>query len=203
MLPLTTSTIVIQLQQFRYYVSLCTVQVHSEFKIKILDQNQVYCEDLRLLTLKTKIWHNNVLSRFWNNSTCILPEICHFWVQNIKLGKNRPRHYNGLEKMQLEPKFEVSSSKNKKSVQQSVFQKIWKIALLNNEICSIFPINYLVFYVVDQNFDFLRKTDRFWANILYVLEFLLAESLQKTCLYVLEKLQRNPSVGSCLKFFIF
>ena len=63
MLPLTTSTIVIQLQQFRYYVSLCTVQVHSEFKIKILDQNQVYCEDLRLLTLKTKIWHNNVLSR--------------------------------------------------------------------------------------------------------------------------------------------
>ena len=63
MLPLTTSTIVIQLQQFRYYASLCTVQVHSEFKIKILGQDQVYCEDLRLLTLKTKIWHNNVLSR--------------------------------------------------------------------------------------------------------------------------------------------
>jgi len=43
---------------------LCViVQVHSEFKIKILGQNQIYCEDLRLLTLKTKIWHNNVLSR--------------------------------------------------------------------------------------------------------------------------------------------
>ena len=50
---------------------------------------------------------------------------------------------------------------------------------------------------------FLRKTDQFWANILYVREFLLAESLQKTCLNVHEKLQRNPSVGSCLKFFTF
>ena len=75
--------------------------------------------------------------------------------------------------------------------------------ILNNEICSIFPIDYLVFYVLDQNFDFLRKTDRFWANILYVQEFFWVESLQKTCLYVHEKLQRNPSVGSCLKFFIF
>ena len=63
MLPLTTSTVVIQLQQLSYCVSLCTVQVHSKFKIKIFGQNQVYCEDLRLLTLKTKIWHNNVLSR--------------------------------------------------------------------------------------------------------------------------------------------
>ena len=75
--------------------------------------------------------------------------------------------------------------------------------ILNNEIYSIFPIDYLVFYVLDQNFDFLRKTDRFWANILYVREFLLAKSLQKTCLYVHEKLQRNPSVGSCIKIFIF
>ena len=49
----------------------------------------------------------------------------------------------------------------------------------------------------------LRKTDRFWANILYVREFLLAKSLQKTRLYVHEKLQRNPSVGSCKKNFIF
>ena len=31
----------------------------------------------------------------------------------------------------------------------------------------------------------------------------LAKSLQKTCLYVHEKLQRNPSVGSGLKIFIF
>ena len=60
----------------------------------------------------------------------------------------------------------------------------------------------MVFYVLDQNFDFLRKTDRFWDNILYVQEFFWAKSLQKTCLYVHEKLQRNPSVGSCLFFFI-
>ena len=29
--------------------------------------------------------------------------------------------------------------------------------ILDNEICSIFSIDYLVFYVLDQNFDFLRK----------------------------------------------
>ena len=33
------------------------------FKIKILGQNWVYDEDLRLLTLKTKNWPNNFLSR--------------------------------------------------------------------------------------------------------------------------------------------
>ena len=49
----------------------------------------------------------------------------------------------------------------------------------------------------------LFLSDQFWANILYVREFLLAKSLQKTCLYVHEKLQRNPSVGSCLKISIF
>ena len=48
-----------------------------------------------------------------------------------------------------------------------------------------------------------EKMDQFWANILYVPEFFWAESLQKTCLYVHEKLQRNPSEGSCLKFFTF
>ena len=83
------------------------------------------------------------------------------------------------------------------------FLKIKILKFVNNEICSIFPIDSLVFYVWDQNFDFLRKTDRFWANILYVQEFFWAKSLQKTCLYVHEKLQRNPSVGSCLKFFTF
>ena len=75
--------------------------------------------------------------------------------------------------------------------------------ILNNEICSIFPIDFLVFYVCDQNLDFLRKVDQFWANILYVREFFWAETLQKTCIYVHEKLQRNPSIGSCLNFFIF
>ena len=46
-------------------------------------------------------------------------------------------------------------------------------------------------------------SDQFWADILYVREFLLAKSLQKTCLHVHEKLQWNPSVGSCFKIFIF
>ena len=73
----------------------------------------------------------------------------------------------------------------------------------NNEICSIFPIDFLVFYVCDQNLDFLRKVDHFWANILYVREFFWAKSLQKTCFYVHVKLQRNPSVESCSKIFIF
>ena len=35
------------------------------------------------------------------------------------------------------------------------------------------------------------------------LQFVLAKSLEKTCLYVHEKLQRNPFVGSGLKIFIF
>ena len=51
-------------------------------------------------------------------------------VQNIKLGKIGPAHFNGLEKTQLEPKFEVSSSKNKNLAQQCNLQKIWKILLL-------------------------------------------------------------------------
>ena len=42
---------------------LTTVQVQSEFKIKKFGQNQVYGEDLWLLSLKTKKWCNNVVSR--------------------------------------------------------------------------------------------------------------------------------------------
>ena len=96
-----------------------------------------WSQNLKSLAQKTKIWHNNVLSRFWNNSTCILPEICHFWVQNVKLGKNRPRHFNGLEKTQLEPKFEVSSSKDKNLAQLCIFQKVWKILLSYlQDICT-------------------------------------------------------------------
>ena len=49
----------------------------------------------------------------------------------------------------------------------------------------------------------LLLSDQFWAKILYVREFLLAEALQKPCLCVHEKLQRNPFVGSCLKISIF
>ena len=70
-----------------------------------------------------------MLSRFWNNGNCILPEIYHFWVQNVKLGQIQPRQFNGLKKMRLEPKFEVSISKNEKMVQLYVFQKVLKIAL--------------------------------------------------------------------------
>ena len=49
----------------------------------------------------------------------------------------------------------------------------------------------------------LLLLDQFWANILYVWEFFWAESLQKTCLYVHEKLQRNFSVRICKKKFHF
>ena len=42
---------------------LSTVQVQSEFKIKNFGQNQVYGADLWLISLKTKIWCNNVVSR--------------------------------------------------------------------------------------------------------------------------------------------
>ena len=52
-----------------------------------------------------------------------------FVVQNVKLGKIWPRRFNGLEKTKLEPKFEVSISKNIETGQQSSYQKIWKIAL--------------------------------------------------------------------------
>ena len=38
------------------------------------------------------------LVRFWNNGTCILPEICSFWVQNVKLGQIRPSHFNEHKK---------------------------------------------------------------------------------------------------------
>ena len=51
-------------------------------------------------------------------------EICRFGIQNVKLGKIWPRRFNGLKKMKLEPKFEVSISKNKETGQQSSYQKI-------------------------------------------------------------------------------
>ena len=104
-------------------------QVKSDSAIFTGLKKHGWSQNLKSLAQKTENWHNNVLSRFWNNSTCILPEICHFWVQNVKLGKNRPRHFNGLEKTQLEPKFEVSTSKNKSLAQQCNLQKVWKILL--------------------------------------------------------------------------
>ena len=66
------------------------------------------------------------------------------------------------------------------------------------EQISLFKISKFWFFK-----SALLLSNQFWANILYVRQFLLAKSLQKTCLYVHEKLQRNPSVGSCLKFFTF
>ena len=42
---------------------LTTVKVQYESKIKIYGQNLLYGEDLRSLTLKTKKWGNNHLSR--------------------------------------------------------------------------------------------------------------------------------------------
>ena len=42
---------------------LSTVQIQSEFKSKVLNQNLVYGEDLEYLTPKTKSWQNNPVSR--------------------------------------------------------------------------------------------------------------------------------------------
>ena len=64
----------------------------------------------------------------WHNGTWSLLEICRFWVQNVKLGKIWPHHFNRLEKIYLEPKFHLPNLKNKKSGQQSGRQKIWKIS---------------------------------------------------------------------------
>ena len=47
-------------------------------------------------------------------------------------------------------------------------------------------------------FDFLRKTNRFWADLPLVCNFLFI----KNCLYVYEKLQRKPT-GRGLKNFTF
>ena len=55
----------------------------------------------------------------------------HFGIWNFKLGKIWPRRFNWLDKTKLEPKFEVSISKNKKTGQQCSYQKIWKILLLD------------------------------------------------------------------------
>ena len=60
---------------------------------------------------------------------------------------------------------------------------------------------YFMFWIKKKYF--LRKMDQFWTNLNICLGVFLAKSLQKTCFYVHKKLQRNPSVGSCLKFFIF
>ena len=52
----------------------------------------------------------------------------------------------------------------------------------------IYGKNWTDFIIVKlQNFDFLRKTDRFWTNVLYVKEFFWARSLHNTCLYLHKK----------------
>ena len=100
------------------------------------------------LTIWTQKWHISgkiqVLKKqlFWHNGTWILPEICRFWVQNVKLGKIWPHHYNRLEKTYLELKFHIPNLKNKNLVIQSGFQKIWKIALLLTTFRCINPFYY-------------------------------------------------------------
>ena len=66
-----------------------------------------------------------------------------FVVQNVKLGKIWPRRFNGLKKTKLEPKFEVSISKNKDLVTQCNLQKVWKILLLKEIyffLCNVYPV---------------------------------------------------------------
>ena len=69
------------LPNLTFRIQKCLIQVQSQVKS-------------RSLTHETFFLHNG---------TCILPEIqpaeiCKFWVQNVKLGKIWPRHFNGLEK---------------------------------------------------------------------------------------------------------
>ena len=68
---------------------------------------------------------------------------------------------------------------------------------------SVFPTFFILQIYIFLEINILRNKDRFWADIVYVQEFFLAKSLQKTYFHVHEKLQRNPSVGSCIKIFIF
>ena len=65
-----------------------TVQVKFEFKFKILGQNWVYDEDLRLLTLKRKNWHNNVLSRRFGKYSLVVKDHSDFYTPAISQGKN-------------------------------------------------------------------------------------------------------------------
>ena len=61
--------------------------------------------------------------RFWNNGTCILPEIA---ITAFEMSSR----FNGLEKTKLEPEFEVSSSKNKDLVTQYSLQERAEISWL-------------------------------------------------------------------------
>ena len=49
----------------------------------------------------------------------------------------------------------------------------------------------------------LLLLDRFWTHLNTCPRICFAKSLQKNCLYIQGKLQRNPSVRTGLKIFIF
>ena len=87
------------------------------------------------------------MAYFRHNGTWILPwivhEMCRFWVQNVKLGKIWPCHFDGLEKTYLKPRFEVSISKSKKSGQLCNYQNIWKIALSKFKLTKMIRFVYL------------------------------------------------------------
>ena len=61
------------------------------------------------------------------------------------------------------------------------------------------------YYCQISKFGFFKSAllllDRFWTNLKICLQFFLLKSLQKTCLYIHWKLQRNPSAGKGLNFF--
>ena len=73
----------------------------------------------------------------------------------------------------------------------------------NNQWEKLYRFHYLKF----QNFDFFKVPYFCRINsgqIFYMSgSFFGPNHYKKTCVYVHEKLQRNPSVGSCLIFFIF
>ena len=75
--------------------------------------------------------------------------------------------------------------------------EIWQYWNLFNFSHWFFGIQYLVFWE--------KRIDSGPGPIFYtyVQEYFSAELLLKICLYDHEKLQRNPSLRSCLNFFIF
>ena len=75
--------------------------------------------------------------------------------------------------------------------------------ILNNEIYSIFPIDYLVFYVLDQNFDFLGKMDRFWANFFICPAVFLGQITTKNLFLRSWEITKKSFRGKLLKIFHF
>ena len=73
----------------------------------------------------------------------------------------------------------------------------------NNEICSIFPIDSLVFYVWDQNFDFLRKTESILGQYFICLQVFLGQITTKNLFLCSWEITKKSFRRKWLKIFHF